>query len=72
MADVHALPLLSHDLQWPVAKAVVRKDQASGLWHWRHQCAHRLPGRPFYAAPVPDWGTAQWEADFHARLCTAS
>ena len=72
MSDVHERPLVGHDLEWPTAKARVRRDPASGLWCWEHQCAHRLPDKPFHAAPLADWATAQHDADFHARLCTAS
>lgn len=69
MSDRHHLPLLTHDLQWPLARARVTRDPDTGLWCWEHQCAQRLPGRPFHGAPKATQAEAFRFAVSHVGFC---
>lgn len=64
MADVHALPLLGHDLPEfaaPQAAEKVKVFKDNDRWCWYHQCGE-----------ARDWGfweTAYHGAVSHARRC---
>lgn len=64
MSDIHALPLLGHDLPEtpaPQAPEKVKVFKENGQWCWRHSCGFQ--GRWLL------WGTAVYSAFSHAEKC---